>query len=112
MQKFKSERGSSLVEYALLVVLIATIAVGAITVMGGETKNSFDSVASALGGVPGEGPTTTTAPATTTTAAASTTTVTTAAATTTTTTAITTTTHGGGPGPCTGAKKDRPPSCP
>ena len=109
MNTFNSERGTSLVEYAMLVVFLAVVALGAIGVVGGETKDTFGSAAVALAGE--LAPSTTTAPTSTT--ATPTTTVTTSAPTTTVTTAAAPTpTHGGGPGPCTGAKKDRPPSCP
>ena len=45
-----SERGASLVEYALLVALIAVVCIGAIKVLGGKAKDSFDSTGSAIGG--------------------------------------------------------------
>ena len=43
------ERGASMVEYALLVVLIAIIAIVAITI-GEEVSGSFSTIASGLGG--------------------------------------------------------------
>jgi pilus assembly protein Flp/PilA len=44
-----SERGASLVEYALLVALIAVICVIAVTVLGETASGSFSSTASELG---------------------------------------------------------------
>ncbi len=46
IQRFlASEQGASMVEYALLVVLIAMIAVAALTFVGGEVSTSYSSVA-------------------------------------------------------------------
>lgn len=44
--RLQSERGASLVEYALLVAFIAVVAVLAITFIGGETNSSFESTGS------------------------------------------------------------------
>jgi pilus assembly protein Flp/PilA len=44
----ESERGASLVEYALLVALIAVICVVAVTVLGENASQSFSSTASEL----------------------------------------------------------------
>ncbi len=43
-----SERGASLVEYALLVALIAVVCIGAVTLLGGEAKKNFDAVTSSI----------------------------------------------------------------
>jgi pilus assembly protein Flp/PilA len=43
-----SERGASLVEYALLVALIAVICIIAITVLGQNASTSFSSTAGAI----------------------------------------------------------------
>jgi len=43
-----SERGASLVEYALLVALIAVVCVAAISFLGGQTKTKFSQVGSSL----------------------------------------------------------------
>lgn len=40
-----SERGASMVEYALLVTLIAMIAVAAVTIVGGEVSTVYSGVA-------------------------------------------------------------------
>jgi pilus assembly protein Flp/PilA len=44
----KSDRGASLVEYALLVALIAVVCIGAIAILGGKAKDNFSSVGSQL----------------------------------------------------------------
>lgn len=43
------DRGASMVEYALLVVLIAIIALVAISLVGQETSKAFSTVAGSLG---------------------------------------------------------------
>jgi len=43
-----SERGASLVEYALLVALIAVVCIIAIQFLGTEAKDSFSSTGSAI----------------------------------------------------------------
>lgn len=48
LARCKSERGASLVEYALLVALIAVVCIVAITVLGRAADEKFDSVGSAL----------------------------------------------------------------
>ena len=45
----RDERGASLVEYALLVALIAVACIAAITVLGGGAKSKFNQVGSSLG---------------------------------------------------------------
>ena len=44
-----SEKGASLVEYALLVALIAVVCIAAVTAVGGAARDSFSSIASSLG---------------------------------------------------------------
>jgi pilus assembly protein Flp/PilA len=44
-----SERGASLVEYALLVALIAVVCIGAITFLGNSADTKFSNVGSQLG---------------------------------------------------------------
>jgi pilus assembly protein Flp/PilA len=46
----RSERGASMVEYALLVVLIAIIAVVAVQIAGENVSKVFSSIADSLGG--------------------------------------------------------------
>jgi len=43
------ERGASMVEYALLVVLIAIVAIVAIQLAGTQVSATFDTIASSLG---------------------------------------------------------------
>jgi pilus assembly protein Flp/PilA len=45
----RSERGAALVEYALLVALIAVVCIGAVTFLGNSAKAKFSSVGSRLG---------------------------------------------------------------
>ncbi len=42
----KDDRGASAVEYGLLVALIAAVIVGAVTLLGGNLKATFDYIAS------------------------------------------------------------------
>jgi pilus assembly protein Flp/PilA len=42
----KDDKGASAVEYALLVALIAAVIVGAVTLVGGNLKTTFDYVSS------------------------------------------------------------------
>ena len=44
-----SERGASLVEYALLVALIAVVCIAAISLLGKNASSKFSNVASQLG---------------------------------------------------------------
>ena len=44
----ESERGASLVEYALLVALIAVVCIVAITILGQEASTSFSSTGGAI----------------------------------------------------------------
>jgi pilus assembly protein Flp/PilA len=44
-----TDRGASLVEYALLVALIAVVCVVAVTVLGQKASSSFSSTGSGLG---------------------------------------------------------------
>ena len=47
--KFSSdERGAALVEYALLVALIAIVCIVAITFLGGEAESKFNQIGSEL----------------------------------------------------------------
>jgi len=41
----KNERGASAVEYGLLVALIAAVIVGAVTLLGGNLKATFEYIA-------------------------------------------------------------------
>ena len=46
----KTERGASLVEYALLVALIAVVCIAAVTALGKSANDKFSEVDSAIGG--------------------------------------------------------------
>ena len=48
--KVDSERGASLVEYALLVALIAVVCIVAVTFLGRSASSKFSSVGSAVAG--------------------------------------------------------------
>jgi len=43
-----TERGAALVEYALLLALIAVVAVGALTLLGNNVDKKFTSIANSL----------------------------------------------------------------
>ncbi len=43
-----SERGASLVEYALLVALIAVVCIGAVTFLGREAADSFSEIGNSI----------------------------------------------------------------
>jgi pilus assembly protein Flp/PilA len=49
LQRARSERGASMVEYALLVGLIALVAVVAVTWLGGGISNLFSNANSCVG---------------------------------------------------------------
>jgi pilus assembly protein Flp/PilA len=44
-----TERGASLVEYALLVALIAVVCIAAVTLLGGNAKSKFNTVGASIG---------------------------------------------------------------
>ncbi len=46
----KTERGASLVEYALLVALIAVVCIAAISFLGNSAKDKFNGVGSSIKG--------------------------------------------------------------
>jgi pilus assembly protein Flp/PilA len=51
VQSFRrNEEGQDLLEYALLVALIALVAVGAVTAAGTSVQTIFNNIAGALGG--------------------------------------------------------------
>ncbi len=58
--RFTDEWGASLVEYALLLVLIAVVAIAAIQSLGGSVSDTFSDVEAELNGA--GGPATTSAP--------------------------------------------------
>jgi len=44
-----NERGAALVEYALLLALIAVAVIGALTLLGGNVNNKFSTVSNSIG---------------------------------------------------------------
>jgi len=46
--RFDEERGASLVEYALLVALIAVVCIAAISLLGGSAATKFSTVANSI----------------------------------------------------------------
>ena len=44
----KNERGAALVEYALLLALIAVVCIVALTTLGGKASSKFDSIGNSL----------------------------------------------------------------
>ena len=48
--RFDDERGASLVEYALLVALIAVVCIAAVTVLGKNASSKFSSVGGSIKG--------------------------------------------------------------
>ena len=52
-ERARTERGASMVEYALLVGLIAIVAVVAVVALGGGIKDLFNSANSCVGGING-----------------------------------------------------------
>ena len=51
----KNERGQGLVEYALILVLIAVVVIAALTVLGQKTSSTFSSIGSTIGSPGGPG---------------------------------------------------------
>jgi pilus assembly protein Flp/PilA len=50
MNFIKDEEGVTMVEYALLLVLIAIVAIGAVTILGTNVSTTFQTAADAVGG--------------------------------------------------------------
>lgn len=48
--RHRDETGASLVEYALLVALIAVVAIGGMTLLGHNVNNTLNDVANQVGG--------------------------------------------------------------
>jgi pilus assembly protein Flp/PilA len=48
-QALKSERGQSLVEYALILALVAIVVIAALTALGGEAQDAMSNVANTIG---------------------------------------------------------------
>jgi pilus assembly protein Flp/PilA len=45
----RSKKGQSLVEYALILALVAIVVIVALTALGGQTKNAMENVSNTLG---------------------------------------------------------------
>jgi pilus assembly protein Flp/PilA len=45
----KDDRGAALVEYALLLALIAVVCIVALTALGGQASSKFDAIGNSLG---------------------------------------------------------------
>ncbi len=50
MRFLKDEDGVTAIEYGLIAALIAVVIIGAVTLVGGELKKTFETVESALAG--------------------------------------------------------------
>lgn len=48
--KLGSKKGQGMVEYGLILALVAIVVIGALTLVGGQIGNIFNNVASTLGG--------------------------------------------------------------
>jgi pilus assembly protein Flp/PilA len=46
--RFDEERGASLVEYALLVALIAVVCIAAVTLLGNSASSKFSSISTSI----------------------------------------------------------------
>lgn len=54
MGLLKDEEGQGMVEYGLILGLVAIVVIGALTVMGGSVKTKFNSIVTSLGGTASE----------------------------------------------------------
>jgi pilus assembly protein Flp/PilA len=48
LAKMRNEEGQALVEYGLLVALIAVVTIGAVTTLGGQINTAFGAIVTAL----------------------------------------------------------------
>jgi pilus assembly protein Flp/PilA len=48
----KTERGAALVEYALLLALIAVVCIAALTALGGDASDKFSDVGNSISNIP------------------------------------------------------------
>ncbi len=48
---FREEKGQSLVEYALIILLVALVVIGALTTFGGSVLNLYQAITAGPGGV-------------------------------------------------------------
>ena len=47
---FSSDKGATMVEYALMVALIAVVCIAAVTMLGGSAKSKFSDVGNSING--------------------------------------------------------------
>lgn len=47
-EKVRNEKGQGLVEYALILVLIAVVVIAAVTTLGQKANNTFSSIGSSI----------------------------------------------------------------
>ncbi|GLB31528.1 hypothetical protein LAD12857_34510 [Lacrimispora amygdalina] len=50
MRMVKNEKGQGMVEYGLIIALVAVVVIGALTLMGDNISGKFDEIVTALGG--------------------------------------------------------------
>jgi pilus assembly protein Flp/PilA len=50
MNFFKDEEGATMVEYGLMVALIAVVCIGAVTALGGSLSDIFQQISDAISG--------------------------------------------------------------
>lgn len=50
MNKIKSRKGQTLVEYGLILALVSIVVIAVLTLLGPQLKNIFSTVTSSLGG--------------------------------------------------------------
>jgi len=48
--KLRDEKGATMVEYALMVALIAVVCIGMVTAVGTSARDQFDAISSAIAG--------------------------------------------------------------
>ena len=49
---WNDEAGQGMVEYGLIIALVAIVVIGALTAMGGSLKTKFNEIVGKLGGTP------------------------------------------------------------
>ena len=56
MSLLRDEEGQGMVEYGIIVALIAVVVIGAVQTLGTNTKGTFDKAATAVSGTGGDAP--------------------------------------------------------
>ena len=51
---FRDQSGQGMVEYGLIIALIAVVVIGVVTLMGGQLEAIFERILIALGGTPAQ----------------------------------------------------------